>query len=82
MLEDESGRIPLVGEKLTQFNLVTGVIMAVLGMETESGEFAVVDVCFAGLAPQAKCEVEEQGEMDVDGADLILQISAYRPLNA
>lgn len=68
MLEDESGRIRLVGDKLKEFNVVTGVIMAALGMETESGEFAVVDVCFAGLAPQAKCTVEEEsGKMDVDG---------------
>lgn len=31
-------------------NLVTGAIMAALGVETSTGEFNVVDVCFAGMA--------------------------------
>ena len=59
MLEDESGRIQLVGDVVTReledFTsgnmanlLVTGIIMAALGRETASGEFQVVDVCFAG----------------------------------
>lgn len=52
MLEDESGRIKLVGDKLKGLNIVTGVIMAALGVETASGEFKVVDVCFADMAPQ------------------------------
>ncbi len=32
--------------------LVTGVIMAVLGMENSAGEFVVEDYCFQDLAPQ------------------------------
>ncbi|WVR04983.1 hypothetical protein IAU60_001995 [Kwoniella sp. DSM 27419] len=54
-LEDESGRVRLVGEKIRRERdregggLVTGVIMAALGMETASGDFEVIDLCFAGL---------------------------------
>lgn len=54
-LEDESGRVRLVGEVIKRERnregggLVTGVIMAVLGMETSAGDFEVVDICFAGL---------------------------------
>ncbi|WWC69696.1 uncharacterized protein I206_103639 [Kwoniella pini CBS 10737] len=54
-LEDESGRVRLVGERMKRERdrqgggLVTGVIMAALGMETSSGDFEVIDLCFAGL---------------------------------
>ncbi|KAJ7219059.1 DNA polymerase alpha/epsilon subunit B-domain-containing protein, partial [Mycena pura] len=62
MLEDESGRIQLVGERVADARLVTGVIIAALGVETPAGEFEVVDICFAGMAPQP-----ENAEMDVEG---------------
>ena len=52
MLEDDSGRIRLVGESLEQYILVTGCIIAVLGTENSNGEFDVIDVKFADLAPQ------------------------------
>ena len=41
MLEDESGRIRLVGECLKSTRLVTGVIVGALGMETPNGDFEV-----------------------------------------
>lgn len=62
MLEDESGRIKLVGQKLASTHLVTGVIIAALGMETPGGQFEVVDTCFADLAPFA----QQINTMDVD----------------
>ncbi|THH33896.1 hypothetical protein EUX98_g321 [Antrodiella citrinella] len=52
MLEDESGRICLVGDRIRTAGLVTGVILGALGIETNSGDFEVVDYCFAGMAPQ------------------------------
>ncbi|KAJ7063081.1 DNA polymerase alpha/epsilon subunit B-domain-containing protein [Mycena amicta] len=61
MLEDESGRIQLVGDRVTSARLVTGVIIAALGIETPNGEFEVVDICYAGLAQQP-----ENIAMDVD----------------
>ncbi|KAJ1679783.1 DNA polymerase delta small subunit Cdc1 [Spiromyces aspiralis] len=51
-LEDESGRINLVGDILNRVCIVTGAIIAVLGKESDSGDFEVVDVCFPGMAPQ------------------------------
>ena len=88
-LEDESGRVTLVGDRLRKevdrvggglvtgtrvwgkslinlkvlglmncsFSLLalarTGVVTACLGMENASGDFEVIDLCFAGLAPLA-----------------------------
>ena len=62
MLEDESGRIRLIGQIIEDTPLVTGVIVGVLGAETSNGDFEAVDLCFPGLAPQAS---EDDG-MDVD----------------
>lgn len=79
MLEDESGRIQLVGDRLKKTQLVTGVIAGALGVETNSGEFEVVDLCFAGMAPQEE-EDEEDGEengMDVDGTCDPRALDAY-----
>ncbi|KIJ27429.1 hypothetical protein M422DRAFT_191058, partial [Sphaerobolus stellatus SS14] len=56
VLEDESGRIVLVGDRLKREQFVTGVIMGALGIETPDGEFEVIDVCFADLAPQLQIE--------------------------
>ncbi|KAF8321416.1 DNA polymerase alpha/epsilon subunit B-domain-containing protein [Cantharellus anzutake] len=54
MLEDASGRIQLEGDVIqpSKLRIVTGVIMAALGVEMAGGTFRVVDVCFAGMAPQ------------------------------
>ncbi|KAH0830487.1 DNA polymerase alpha/epsilon subunit B-domain-containing protein [Lanmaoa asiatica] len=62
MLEDESGRIKLVGQKLISTHLVTGVIIAALGMETPGGEFEVIDTCFADLAPFAEHSAAQPDE--------------------
>ncbi|KAJ2559528.1 DNA polymerase delta small subunit Cdc1, partial [Coemansia sp. RSA 1836] len=51
-LEDESGRIELVGGVVDGALLVSGLVAAVLGAETPDGRFGVTDVCFAGMAPQ------------------------------
>lgn len=75
MLEDESGRVRLVGERLKSAQLVTGIILGVLGVETVGGDFEVVDICFAGLAPQPRTDsfiskADEDG-MDVDGTTFL-----------
>lgn len=64
-LEDESGRIQLVGEKIEKERLVTGVILGALGYENSNGDFQVVDVCYAGMAAQP-APAEHTNEMDVD----------------
>jgi DNA polymerase delta subunit 2 len=63
MLEDESGRIRLIGKILEDTTLVTGVIVGVLGAETSNGDFEAIDLCFPGMAPQP-CGDDR---MDTDG---------------
>lgn len=52
MLEDDSGRIRLVGDILKTIPLVTGCIIAVMGTENTSGELEVLDIKFPDLPPQ------------------------------
>lgn len=52
MLEDESGRLRLVGKALEKECLVTGVVVGVMGTETKDGDFDVVDVVVPELPPQ------------------------------
>ncbi|KAL9661614.1 hypothetical protein QQ045_026438 [Rhodiola kirilowii] len=52
VLEDESGRVKLGGTIMLPFVYVTGVVVALHGKETSSGEFLVLDVMEAGLPPQ------------------------------
>ncbi|KAK9444461.1 DNA polymerase delta subunit 2 [Metarhizium brunneum] len=52
MLEDDSGRIRLVGDLLQSVPLVTGCIIAVMGTENSSGEFEVIDTKFPDLPDQ------------------------------
>lgn len=68
MLEDESGRVRLVGKVIEErkFSLVTGVIAAVLGAENASGDFEVVDMCFAGLPPQPSSALSQAYEDEED----------------
>lgn len=68
MLEDESGRVHLIGECLKGARLVTGVIIGALGMETPSGDFEVVDICYAEMAPQPSPPLELSDDaMAIDG---------------
>lgn len=52
MLEDDSGRVRLVGDVLNNIPLVTGCIIAVMGTENTNGEFEVIDLKVPDLAPQ------------------------------
>jgi DNA polymerase delta subunit 2 len=52
MLEDESGRIRLIGHALSNEMLVTGCIIAVMGTENANGEFEVIDIKVPGLPEQ------------------------------
>ncbi|KAK0228301.1 DNA polymerase alpha/epsilon subunit B-domain-containing protein [Armillaria fumosa] len=64
LLEDESGRIKLVGDRVKAAGLVTGVVVGALGVETPNGEFEVVDLCYPGMPPQPAEDM-----MELDGAD-------------
>ena len=52
MLEDESGRLRLIGSVLQVHMLVTGCIIAVMGTENADGDFEVVDIKVPDLPRQ------------------------------
>ncbi|TQV99282.1 hypothetical protein V2A60_004759 [Cordyceps javanica] len=78
-LEDDSGRIRLVGDILKTVPLVTGCIIAVMGTENTSGELEVLDLKFPDLPPQPerwalsagppKANGKHKEEEDTDMAD-------------
>lgn len=47
--------------------LVTGIVIGALGIETPGGEFEVADICLPGLAPQPSLPDPDPPTMDVDG---------------
>lgn len=75
MLEDDSGRIRLVGNALQNHFMVTGCIVAVMGTENANGEFEVIDLLFAELPPQperwslSKGKKEEAASEDIEMMD-------------
>jgi DNA polymerase delta subunit 2 len=69
VVEDQSQRFPLSGN-IPSSQLVTGVIVALLGKELKEGLFEVEDYTFAGLAPQ-----EEMMETEEDEERFVLLVS-------
>jgi len=56
MIEDESGRIELSGNRIYREGLVTGCVVGVLGSETTGGQFDVLDVCLPEMPPQPRVD--------------------------
>lgn len=54
MLEDESGRVLLVGDVVTSTPFVSGTVVGILGMEADAGTFQVLDICYPYPLPQSK----------------------------
>ncbi|CAB4252395.1 similar to Saccharomyces cerevisiae YJR006W POL31 DNA polymerase III (delta) subunit, essential for cell viability [Maudiozyma barnettii] len=52
MLEDESGRVLLVGDFIGTTPLISGTVVGLLGMEAEAGTFQVLDICYPTAIPQ------------------------------
>ena len=65
MLEDESGRIRLVGTPLETSMLVTGCIIAVMGTENPNGEFEIIDIKLPDLARQPQRWEMEDSETEL-----------------
>ncbi|CAO3632074.1 unnamed protein product [Cunninghamella blakesleeana] len=63
-LEDESGRVQLTGNRLLKDYLVTGMVVGLLGKESSSGAFEVLDICYAGIPPQATLPIKDQPSND------------------
>lgn len=67
MLEDESGRLRLVGAGLKEFILVTGAIISVLGTENADGDFEVLDLRVPDLPRQPQRWERDDGENAAGG---------------
>lgn len=68
MLEDESGRLRLIGTPLQLSMLVTGCIIAVMGTENANGDFEVVDMKVPDLPRQPqRWERDEASEVMSNG---------------
>lgn len=52
-LEDEHGRMMLTGKNLPEFQLITGLVVGVLGGQNRLGDFEVLDVCYPSV-PEVK----------------------------
>ncbi|KDN45749.1 hypothetical protein K437DRAFT_246969 [Tilletiaria anomala UBC 951] len=76
-LEDESGRVRLTGQALLPYSrgganlrnqIVTGVVIGVLGTETKNGDFETADIVFpdGSSALNAPSEEEQNTEMLAD----------------
>ncbi|KAL8872953.1 MAG: hypothetical protein Q9174_001502 [Haloplaca sp. 1 TL-2023] len=69
MLEDESGRLRLIGTPLQLAMLVTGCIIAVMGTENANGDFEVVDMKVPDLPWQPqRWERDESYTISTNGA--------------
>ena len=63
MLEDESGRLRLIGTPLQISMLVTGCIIAVMGTENANGDFEIIDMKVPDLPRQPqRWERDEEDE--------------------
>ena len=68
MLEDESGRLRMIGTPLQINMLVTGCIVAVMGTENANGEFEVVDLKIPDLPRQPqRWEADEASALLANG---------------
>lgn len=61
MLEDESGRLRLIGTTLAISMLVTGCIVAVMGTENANGDFEIVDMKVPDLPRQPQRWERDEG---------------------
>lgn len=52
-IEDETGRVEIIGACLNKEFLVTGMIIGILGKEAATGTFEVIDVCLPGIPDQS-----------------------------
>eukprot|EP00899_Mesostigma_viride_P002336 jgi/Mesvir1/12102/Mv00371-RA.1 len=64
ILEDESGRVKLVGPNIPTSALVTGPVIAVRGREQADGDLLILEVLLPGLATQAPIPMPPAGRED------------------
>lgn len=69
VLEDESGRLRLVGTQLEVNMLVTGCIISVMGTENADGDFEVVDIKLPDLARQPERWERDEAAKELANGD-------------
>ena len=70
MLEDESGRLRLIGTPLGLSMLVTGCIIAVMGTENANGDFEIIDMKVPDLPRQPQRWERDEGDKAVANGKL------------
>ncbi|CCE65130.1 hypothetical protein TPHA_0J03100 [Tetrapisispora phaffii CBS 4417] len=81
MLEDESGRVLLVGDFLQSTPFVTGTVVGLLGMEAEAGTFQILDICYPSEVPQKEYQVPTSDEEKYIALVSGLNVSTNNPEN-
>lgn len=74
MLEDESGRLRLIGTPLQTSMLVTGCIIAVMGTENSNGDFEIVDMKIPDLPRQPQRWERDEGQAALSDDDRKIKI--------
>ena len=69
MLEDESGRLRLIGTPLQVSMLVTGCIVAVMGTENANGDFEIVDMKVPDLPRQPQRWERDEATIELANGD-------------
>ncbi|KAL3694881.1 hypothetical protein R1sor_008532 [Riccia sorocarpa] len=64
ILEDESGRVKLVGDCVVPSIYVSGIVLAVCGQAGHDGEFHVNEILEPGLAPQPAIPPQKKSDGD------------------
>ncbi|KAF2842716.1 DNA polymerase delta subunit 2 [Patellaria atrata CBS 101060] len=67
MLEDDSGRLRIIGEFIDSRVLATGAIIAALGTENKDGAFEVIDIKVADLPRQPERWERDEAELAETG---------------
>ena len=76
MLEDESGRLRLIGTPLQISMLVTGCIIAVMGTENANGDFEILDLKIPDLPRQPQRWERDDGSVALASNDKKSKIKA------
>lgn len=67
MLEDESGRLRIMGSSLTSHAFVTGCVIAALGTEQADGSFEVIETMFADFPRQPERWERDEEKLALQG---------------
>ena len=79
--ESEDNKEASTSQWTLEEELVTGVVVGVLGRETEKGEFLVRDVCFAGPPPLHEDEENMEEEEEEERSARCLQLPVMLSVN-